>query len=162
MGYVHSWGRPMEVPVGRFRSFADDVRKLCAAVRPPLWLFGGGVLITGGGLFTRPVLTDEMVSFNGWPPRSVGYEHLCVMRVYSEKWNGQYRDRQPEEDGLYWDYVKTNQNPYDVVVTAALASLCHHVPECVIDSNGARADWQPGIDLYRRVTGRGAPASFGE
>jgi hypothetical protein len=149
----------MELPVDLFRAFANDVRKLCEAVRPR-WLFGRGIRITGGGLFTRPVLTDDMVSFNGWPPRLGGYEHFCVMRVYSEKWDGYYRNRRPDEDGLYWDTVKTNQLPYDVVVTAALVSLRHHVAELAFDSDGSRDDWQAGIDLYQRVTQRPPPDDF--
>jgi hypothetical protein len=135
MAYRHEWGRPAEIAAGAFLSFAEDVKAVCAVVRPRLGLFGG-IRITEGGLFGGPRLTGDIVKFNGWPPRRVGYEPFWVTRVNGEKYGGAYRDRKPDEDGLYWDYVQMNQNPYDVVVRAALLSLCHHV--CIVESDGPR------------------------
>src|SRR5436305_15283511 len=105
----------MELPADAFGRFVDEVRLFCNAVRPRLALFGG-IRITGGGLLRRPVLTRDEVNINGWPPMRAGYEPFNLTRVYSEKYGSAYRDRKPDDVGLYWDYVQTNGNAYDVVV----------------------------------------------
>lgn len=151
MGYCHYWGRPMELSPEQFISYVFEVKQLRDAVKPRFWFFGG-VKITGGLRWGGPTFTDRIINFNGRP----GCENFLVTRIYSEK----HKNRSPKDDGLYWDYVKTNQNPYDVVVTAALLSLLHHVPEAAVESDGDITDWKQGIELYERVTRRKALIDF--
>ena len=152
MGYCHNWGRPMEVSPEIFSSYVEEVKKLRRAIRPTFWFFGGGIKITGAMGWGPPEFKSEIINFNGRPM----CENFLITRNYSTK----YKDPSPNDDGLFWDYVKTNERPYDVLVTAALLSFRHHVPEVLIESSGDRDDWQKGIALYERVTQRKVPEDF--
>lgn len=63
---------------------------------------------------------------------------------------------EPDEDGLYGEYVKTGFRPYDVAVTAVLLVAKYHLKDqFVIHSNGADAQWADARRLCQKVLGYG-------
>lgn len=149
MSYGHYWGRTKVIPDVAFQAFADDVRKIIEAVAPTLGLFGG-IKVKGATGFGRPTIDAEHICFNGAPRR----ETFWISRDVALK----SPDQQPDADGVYWDFVKTGQLPYDTVVVAALTSFKVHVPDVRLSSDGGEDEWQAGLALYRRATGR--PVTF--
>jgi hypothetical protein len=113
---------------------------------PWLGLFGGGKI---GGSFGwgRPIFREDVVCFNGRP----SHEPLIIYRVFHEP------QRKSGDFGLYWDFVKTNQKPYDELVVTVLVSLKRYFPASALSSDGGTEDWVPGLGLYERATGRRAP-----
>jgi hypothetical protein len=83
--------------------------------------------------------------------RPASCEPLVIYRVFHKL------QQAPDKFGLYWDYVKTNEKPYDELVVAVLVSFKHHFPAAALSSDGGEGDWARGIALYERATGRQAP-----
>ncbi len=48
---------------------------------------------------------------------------------------------------------KTGELPYDKVVVAALTALKFHLPATQLSSDGGREEWEPGLALFRTVSG---------
>jgi len=62
----------------------------------------------------------------------------------------------PDENGLYIDYVKTGFRPYDIAVTAALLIAKRHLKERFqIASNGGDCQWADARRICQRVLGYG-------
>jgi hypothetical protein len=103
-----------------------------------LGLFGG-VKIGGSFGAGRPIFREDAICFNGRPR----HEPLVIYRVF-------HRPQQElGEFGLYWDFVKTDQKPYDELVVAVLVSFKHHFPAAALPSDGGKRNWARGIALYR-------------
>ena len=88
-----------------------------------------------------------VIGFNGRP----SHEPFVIYRVF----------HRPEQKlgkfGLFWNFVKTNEKPYDELVVAVLVSFKHHFPAAALSSDGGKSDWARAIALYERATGRQAP-----
>jgi hypothetical protein len=62
----------------------------------------------------------------------------------------------PNENGLYGEWVKTGFRPYDIAVTAALLIAKRHLGDrFVVQTNGAEAQWSDGKRLCQMVLGYG-------
>jgi hypothetical protein len=146
MGYCHYWGRPAELPLSGFRSFVEECVTLRRALGVPFLGLLGGVKICGSLGWGRPIFREDVICFNGRP----SHEPLIIYRVFHEP------QRKPGDFGLYWDFVKTNQKPYDKLVVATLLSFKHYFPASALSSDGGKEDWAGGIALYERATGRQA------
>ena len=147
MGYCHYWGRPAALSSEHFRAFAEECQQLRVALGvPKLWFFGG-VKIGGALGVGKPIFSAETICFNGRPPG----ETLLIHRVFHRQ------DRETGDDGLYWDFVKTRQLPYDQLVVAVLLSFKHFFPAAALSSDGGNADWAAGMTLYTQTTGRSVP-----
>ena len=147
MGYCHYWGRPAELPLCGFRALVEE----CVSLRrvlgvPRLGLFGGVKIgnAFGGG---RPIFREDVICFNGRPR----HEPLIIHRRFHKP------EQDPGRFGLYWDFVKTNQKPYDELVVAVLVSFKMQFPGTALSSDGGKGDWARGLALYERATGRQAP-----
>jgi hypothetical protein len=147
LGYCHYWARPAELPLGEFRSFAAECGTLRRALGVPVLGLFGGVKIGGSFGYGRPIFREHAIGFNGRP----SCEPLVIYRVFHKP------QQAPDKFGLYWDYVKTNEKPYDELVVAVLVSFKHHFPTAALSSDGGERDWARGIALYERATGRQAP-----
>ena len=145
MGYCHYWGRPKTIPADVFGTIGGEVRSVIAAVAPALGLFGG-IKVRGALGSGRPIIDAEHICFNGSPRK----ETFWISSDVASK----SPDQEPGEHGLYWDFVKTGQLPYDTVVVAALVSLKVRLPEARLSSDGGAEEWAAGLELYRRATGR--------
>ena len=63
---------------------------------------------------------------------------------------------EPDESGLYCEYVKTGFRPYDVAITAALLIAKRHLGDrFIIESNGADAQWLDAKRICQPVLGYG-------
>jgi len=147
MGYCHYWGRPAELPLSTFRSFVAECVTLRRALGVPWLGLFGGVKIGSSFGWGRPIFREDVICFNGRP----GCEPLIIYRVFHRL------DRKPGDFGLYWDFVKTREEPYDELVVAVLVSFKHYFPASALSSDGGKEDWARGIALYERTTGRQAP-----
>lgn len=145
MSYGHRWGRPRTIPDATFNAIADDVRAIIAHVAPALGLFGG-IKVRGAMGGGRPIIDAEHICFNGAPPRDTFW--------MSKDFTTKNPDREPGDDGLYWDFVMTGELPYDRVVVAALTSFKVHLPEGRLHSDGGPDEWAAGMALFRDTTGR--------
>jgi len=65
-----------------------------------------------------------VIGFNGRP----SHEPFVIYRVF----------HRPEQKlgkfGLFWNFVKTNEKPYDELVVAVLVSFKHHFPAAALCS----------------------------
>jgi hypothetical protein len=148
MGYCHYWGRPAELSRDRFRAFAAECKQLRTALGVPTLGLFGGVKIGGATGWGKPIFSEETICFNGRPMQ----ETLLIHRVFH------HPERETGDYGLHWDFVKTNQAPYDELVVAVLLSFKQFFPETALYSDGGAAEWANGIALYERTTGRTVPA----
>jgi hypothetical protein len=147
LGYCHYWGRQPELPLIAFRSFVEECVTLRRALGVPRFGLFGGVKIGDSSGWAPPVFREDVICFNGRP----GCEPLIIHRVFHQP------QREPGDFGLYWDFVKTNAQPYDELVVAVLLSFKHYFPASALSSDGDRRDWARGIALYERATTRQAP-----
>lgn len=61
----------------------------------------------------------------------------------------------------YFDFCKTAQKPYDVVVTALLLGAREAYGDAVrISSDGSPSEWEDGVRLFREATGLVATLPF--
>ncbi len=102
MGYCHYWGRQAELPLIAFRSFVEECVTLRRALGVPRFGLFGGVKIGDSSGWAPPVFREDVICFNGRP----GCEPLIIHRVFHQP------QREPGDFGLYWDFVKTNAQPY--------------------------------------------------
>lgn len=112
---------------------------------PWLGLFGG-VKIGDAFGWGRPIFREDVICFNGRP----SHQPLVIHRLLHK----------PQQElgtfDLNWDFVKTNQKPYDELEVAVLVSFKVHFPASALSSDGGKSDWERGIALDERATGRQA------
>jgi hypothetical protein len=88
-----------------------------------------------GDLDTEPLVNDEYISFNGI--EDLSYETFSISKLHDTEYN----------------FCKTNQKPYDVVVTALLTHIKKVAPDALsISSDGDEADWAEGVELENTVS----------
>jgi hypothetical protein len=165
MGYTHYWHRPKVLDLARFRRFREDMARLLAHLPRHSDSAGGyfadrALIVRGSDGKGDPIVTDELVSFNGdatfagdsgdGDDVDMSHETFHLPRVYEpQDW------QRPDDCGRYFDFCKTARKPYDLAVTAALITLRHHFPEVGVSSDGVAADWTAGLALCRSVLGHG-------
>lgn len=78
------------------------------------------------------------LNFNG--TGDLGHETFIIREHYKEN--------------VGFNFCKTNQKPYDVVVVACLCILKHYLGDNIeVSSDGSSLDWCMGLDLARKATG---------
>lgn len=130
MGYTHYWTVKEPLDNILFAAWSEDVRQIILASEIP---------IRGGNGEGEPTLDSDYASLNGDAATGDDYETFSV-DVAAEG----------------FDFCKTAQKPYDVVVTASLVALADRFPEVEVTSDGGVDEWQPGVRLFERATGRTA------
>jgi hypothetical protein len=128
MGYSHYWTIEAPLEPEPFAAWSADVQAI---------IHGSEIPIRGGHGEGEPEVTPSRVWINGDGDDS--YETFGVAL---------------ESTG--WDFCKTAEKPYDVVVTASLIALADRFPQVEVTSDGGVEDWQPGVRLFERATGRTA------
>ena len=145
MGYTHYYYLPEQIPQDTFDAVVADIRKVAEA---------SGVELSGDWeRLIPPVLDDDMVLFNG-----VG-DGAHETFYFSQTWTPAYPGREPhtDDEGRIFHFCKTARKFYDIVVTATLIVLKHHLGDAVhIASDGENQHWQPGRDLAQSTLGYGA------
>jgi len=86
-------------------------------------------------------IDDEVFRFNG--TAEYGYETFHVERRYVKD-----SYEQTDEQGRYFSFCKTAQNPYDIVVQIALILLKYHLGDKInVLSDGELEDWKQACKL---------------
>lgn len=139
IGYTHYWRRPKELDKNTFKLWSNDVSKLVLAAAET-----GVKIVDGLGENPEPIITPEEVYLNGDP----AHETFGIARLYTMEIDPN------SPNGLQFEFCKTAQKPYDIVVTAALVAFKMRFGDAVrVSSDGDNNDWRPGIDLADSILG---------
>jgi hypothetical protein len=135
MGYTNHWQRPTELDATAFGKAVADLRR----VLPDL-----GVTLAGFDGHGTPTLDDDHIVFNGKVP------HLCEpFEIARVEFDPRGRDR-------FFSFCKTEHQPYDLVVKAALIILFRHLGESLaVGSDGSDADWEVAKTIVQKSLGYG-------
>ncbi len=80
----------------------------------------------------------------------------CCFETFTFEKSIDVADKEPDEDGLYIEYVKTGFRPYDISVTCALLIAKHYLgSQLVVHSNGADAQWSDARRICQEFLGYG-------
>ena len=153
MGYTHSWYRQKVITASIWVKLKADVEKLIAA-------FPDRVVRDYDQSELPPEVSGQLIAFNG-PERS-GHETFRFPRIRNPRRPGEH----PKENGLWFDFCKTEHKPYDLLVTASLLTLKSYLGDSIkVWTDGRDGEWihratgaggLPGAIPYcERVLGRG-------
>lgn len=131
MGYTHYWRQRADIPAEKWAAICADVRALIERLPD-------GVSVAAEFDSNEPALvTDDEIRFNGIGDN--GHETFVLSRV---KPNGGF------------EFCKTAQKPYDVLVCAVLIVAASHKAPMRISSDGEPADWESARALVAAVLGK--------
>ena len=140
MGYTHYWRRPQDLDMEKFKAAVEDCKVVCDKLSIPLGDWDGK---------GEPVFTYTEIALNG-----KGDDDSCeTFHVPQHIESSQYQE--PNEQGRYIDFCKTNYRPYDIVVQCCLLVFQHHFPddEFVISSDGGESEWKDAHDMCESTLG---------
>tara|TARA_R100000789_G_scaffold95346_1_gene95827 strand:- start:400 stop:828 length:429 start_codon:yes stop_codon:yes gene_type:complete len=131
MGYTHYWRQYDGFNSDKWDTLVQHSLHLQAAVYPSAKL-------------ADVEMSDFRISFNGVKPQN--HEYFVLDRVMSPP---NSTDVQKEH---YFDFCKTAQKPYDLMVMCVLLVANALEPDVITyATDGAGSDWQPAIDLVNKV-----------
>lgn len=131
MGYTHYVRQPKGIEPTTFARLSKEVARV-ASIAWSEDLSGDGIAYEYDEPEKDPVFTAEVIRFNG----KGGEGHETFMLT---------------PDASDFNFCKTAQKPYDIVVVATLCLLAHHSSGVTVSSDGNHADWADGLALARRV-----------
>ena len=146
MGYTHRWSFSRQLTHGEYNAIRDAARQIVGRCEIPL-ADGSG---TPG---STPALISPVVSFNG-----VGDDRCEEFAI----WRIQPIRHYDPEDGVFFDFCKTERKPYDAAVTAVLLAAKRELKGVIhLASDGVVEEWLNGPDdgvpggaaIYRHVFG---------
>jgi len=118
MGYTHYWKVSKDIPETTWKLIARDARKVMHE--------SSSILSSERG---EKVVNASKIHFEGIGENA--HETFLLLRTQVD-----------------FDFCKTAQKPYDVVVCAVLAIAFEHAPDYIKpSSDGKCEDWQAGVDL---------------
>lgn len=137
MGFSRFWYRKdKEVKQTKFDFFVIDVKTIIAK---------SGVVICGPQGEGEPILTPDLISFNG--QEADAHETFFFPRKIEDNHHREY------DDGIFF-FCKTALKPYDKVVAACLIAAKHWWKDRIkISADGDDASWYYGMGLYTAATG---------
>lgn len=141
MGYTHYWRSTRTLTTDEMGDIAGMARRIIAEAegKPGEHNYDDSparpLVICGGNGTGKPELTKERIVLNGQGP-DLDHETFAISREVTD-----------------FEFCKTAQKPYDVVVTAILTVLATSYG-FKVSSDGEIEDWQRGIDLAERAVGR--------
>jgi hypothetical protein len=159
MGYTHYVTRDKR-NVGSawmFGKLALDAKKIIEQAKLE------GIVIAGWDGKGEPEFTEGYFRFNGQELNDQDHETFSweALPEQPEWWVKAYAGDREKKHQIF-DFCKTNQKPYDTVVTAVLIRAKVIYGSCVdIGSDGGwETDWQNGRWLYEKVFGEQAVCPF--
>lgn len=143
MGYTHYWRFGAFIGEKEYKKALQEIRKLVKASPIPL---ANGM----GDEGTKPEV-GATVSFNG-----VGEDaHETFLLRKDPILVATKPDRYPSEEFSRFNFCKTAQKPYDVVVVACLCVLQERLGKSIeVSSDGDAEEWEDGRVLAEKVLGR--------
>lgn len=145
MGFSHAWGRKKVLDPEKFQKIVSETQLVIKKYKPQ-FLFFGGIKIKGPVGWGRPILNEREIRFNGSPP----FETFWLSQDYSMA----RPNHQTSPDGMYWEYIKTNELPYDLVVKTVLISLKNHFPDSTLQTEQEISDWNKAYQTYCELFGK--------
>lgn len=129
MGYTHYWSKKKDISHKAWDKFLVDAQVVIDS--SPV------VIQYEWDDKYKPLLTSDEIRFNG--RGDDGHETFSLKRHFV------FRDYRPDADEDF-DFCKTAQKPYDLVVVAVLALAKHHFGNRLnVSSDGERGDWVEGV-----------------
>jgi hypothetical protein len=127
MGYTHYWNDKYRIT----EPLVDDVKAIIKQAQED------GIIIRGYDGTGEPVVTTDLISFNGDADNGLDYETAYF-----------------RNDIEGFQFCKTRGvAPYDAVVCAVLLRIRHYNQGFSIDSDGEWSEWKNGRKLYAKVFG---------
>lgn len=149
MGYTHYWYQAPELDQDTFRTAAGDCRSVCEKLDIPL-------ADADGDSWSNPVFGEDTIALNGRGDDS--YEGFVVDQLFEGT-----RFKDPDEQGRYFDFCKTEYRPYDLAVQCCLIVLAHYFGEQFkVTSDGNAEDWAPAREACQAALGFGEDFKLGE
>ena len=137
IGYTHYWRRNKDISPETWAKIKDDVSYILNHQ------MNRGLSDIGDP--DECMITDDVIRFNG--RGDDGHETFLVTRLCPVP--ASYSSDKTQS----FDFCKTNQKPYDVLVTAALLKILEHTggEGFHVNSDGQFADWEPALGLLIAV-----------
>lgn len=132
MGYTHYYYLPGKMSQSAWLDVVQAVSEFhdkFVKLYPEIQICGS----RGEGL---PQFSEDLIAFNGGPGHSCESFIARLNTASSEEFN----------------FIKTNQRPYDLFVCVVLI-LFNRIVNCRIGSDGTSADWKQAINLYNSLYG---------
>jgi len=130
LGYTHYWEKKDEIDEKEYSAALKDIASIVRKQKEVKLSDGSG------DQGKKPTLTGG-ISFNGLDEKS--HESFVLPKTASSMEK--------------FDFCKTAQKPYDIVVVAALARLAE-VKGIEVSSDGRPDDWEDGVKLASTILGR--------
>jgi hypothetical protein len=141
MGYTHYISRPQIIDEQAWSKITIDTMKVLLYIEKEL-----GIIIAGGDGEDEPEIGFDEIWFNG-------SGELSFETVYLERQTVKTMVDEENNNGLCWQFCKTANRPYDIAVTALYTIIKHHVPECIVESDGKEKDWMDAITICHDLLG---------
>jgi len=158
MGYTHYWERQKRYSRPVFNRICSDMQKLDKSRRHeyPRWAvtFGGKEVILDRGTSNRFVKANDLQSgllcFNG--KDQFAHEDFYFQRVMGKinSVDQQMATKHPTKTTtkMYFQFCKTAQKPYDLMVCASLLIMKYHLgDDIIVKSDGSPEDWEHAKDF---------------
>lgn len=128
MGYTHYWKGNLRPTKKQWDAIMEEVSKVLETKT------AFKLIRYESDKSTPPRLDAEAIRFNGRGKN--GHETFYLTR-----------------DPSSFEFCKTAQKPYDLLVTAVLTIVHHFAPDCYeVSSDGWPDEWQPAIDFLNEVS----------
>jgi len=128
MGFTRYWTLNLQGSEKNYKKALTDIRKIVKAKTN---------ILAGGHGEGKPNLKGN-ICFNGIGPDQ-DHETFLLCKILSDS---------PDS----FNFCKTAQKPYDVVVSACLVVLAHYMGEDVkVSVDGDQEDWVEGVKLANKV-----------
>lgn len=124
MSTTYYWYRPRELDREAFQAWAADCRQIFESAASAQE--GHAVTIRGEDGTGTPVITADMVAFNGDATTGLDFEPFVVPRIMKKE----FRDR-TDEQGRIFRFCKVAGRPYEAIVAACLAAFEQRFGTCV-------------------------------
>jgi hypothetical protein len=115
---------------------------------------------TDGVWFAGNLVTQRVAPLGKNGHGSGSYETFHIPETFDP---GEWQESRPEaKKGLFFECCKTAYRPYDLMVTAALLILKHHLPKVELGTDGEEKDWLDARILCHNLLGYGFDIKVGK
>lgn len=145
MGYTHYWYyNPSQSKSGTTEPFTKALTEI---QKYKAHLEERGLVVRGPMGEESPVLTSEMIAYNGDSSTGLAHESFCVERELQTPRNG-------------FSFCKTARKPYDTMVCLSIIALFEAFSDPSVfsySSDGDEEEWEDAYAIYREINGQEPP-----
>lgn len=114
---------------------------------------------TDGQWFAGDLVSQRVAPLGNNGLGSGSYETFSFERIMEvaeyEREGDKKKKKDDPEKGLFFDCCKTAYRPYDLMITAALIIIKHHIPKVIVSTDGEEKDWLDARILCHNLLGYG-------